>query len=218
MTTDTAAFIARLADNAPPVPRLRPPLQRTARYLAAAFCVLGLAVVTQGLRPDLAQEFMRPEVGMHWCAALLTGVMATVAAFHVSVPGRDERWALLPLPPLLLWLGGLGWGCLADWRRMGPDAMAIGVDWYCVAAILATSLPLGALLLRMVWHAGPVRPGATALTGALAVAALSAAALTLCHEPDTALMILIWDVGTVALVVAAGWAWQARLFAWVVPR
>ncbi|MGE3289758.1 MAG: NrsF family protein [Geminicoccaceae bacterium] len=213
----TEQLIDQLAATVVPVVPLKPALLRAVGWLALSAAIVAGIVLSHGVRPDLAAQFARPVMAAEWLGAVLTGVLAAVATFQVSLPGRSRRWLLLPLPGLTLWLGALCLGCLADWFRHGPAAWAVGPSWSCVQAILTTSLPLGIALLVMVRHAGLVRPGATALVGGLAVAALSAAGLSLYHHVDTALMVLIWHGGAVALVVCAAWGVSERLFAWIGP-
>lgn len=215
---DTERLIAGLVETAQPVRRLSPPLWRAAAWLAVALLIVAGVVIGHGLRPDLAEQFARPTLLAEWAGAVLTGVLASIATFQLSLPDRSIRWLLLPLPGMLLWLGALGLGCVFDWYRVGPPAFAMTVSWSCVMAIVTTSVPLGLVLLFMVRHAGYVRPGPTALAGGLAVAALSAAGLSLFHHLDTALMILIWHLGTVALVAVVARVAAEQLFAWVTSR
>ena len=170
-----------------------------------------------GARPDLAEQLARPDALLAFVAALLTGIAAAIATFTVSVPGRSRRWSLLPAPALGLWLLSLGWGCFSDWLRLGPDGLALGHSVDCLEAILIISLPLGLVLLFMVRHAGFARPRTTALLGALAVSALASAGVTLFHDLDTALMVLVWHLGPVALLSLGSWAAGERLFAWLAP-
>jgi len=53
----------------------------------------------------------------------------------------------------------------------------------------------------MLRHAAALRPTPAILCGALAVAALSACALSLLHIFEASAMILLWHFGTVALVM-----------------
>jgi hypothetical protein len=56
----------------------------------------------------------------------------------------------------------------------------------------------------MLRHAATIRPNATAAAGALAAAALASAGLTLFHDLDSSIMILIWHGVPVTLVVLSG--------------
>ncbi|MBV9632994.1 MAG: DUF1109 family protein, partial [Methylobacteriaceae bacterium] len=60
----------------------------------------------------------------------------------------------------------------------------------------------------------PLYPRATVALGALAVAALTNAALPLFHLGDVSIMVLVWDLGLIALLSAlAGWA-GPRILNW----
>ena len=97
----TPDLIASLAANATPVRRLRPPVMRAACWLLLAAVVLTLLAVNQGIRPDLVQRLQEPAFAVSMAASLLTGVLATIAAFLVSLPDRSRLWLLLPLPALI---------------------------------------------------------------------------------------------------------------------
>lgn len=84
--------------------------------------------------------------------------------------------------------------------------------------IVLMSIPLAMVLFLMVRHAGPIRPVATAFTGALALASLASAGLTLFHGLDATIMVLVWHMGTVALIVAVLSLSGRRLFSWLTPR
>jgi len=82
-------------------------------------------------------------------------------------------------------------------------------------AITFTSVPLGLVVLVMVRHAGVVRPGPTALLAALSAAAVSAAAVSIFHGQETALMGLLWHVGAVTMLSVTSWLMGNQLFAWI---
>ena len=73
-------------------------------------------------------------------------------------------------------------------------------------------------MLVMLRYAAPLRPTTVALTGGLAVAAITATALSLYHVMDATVMILMWNVGTAALFVGLGGAFGRRMFRWVSPQ
>ncbi len=214
--TDTTRLIEQLAARAAPVKRLPSPLWRTMLWMLLAVLVTAIIIASRGLRADLSLAVTSPGAIMEWSGSLLTGVLAAYAAFQVSVPGRSPSWAWLPLPAALLWMTGLGRGCLEDLTRMGLQAFAFEThSAECAWAITLTSLPLGLVMLVMVRHAGVVRPGPTALLAALGAAAVSAAVVSLIHEGETALMGLLWHGGAVAILSTVSWLFGQRLFSWI---
>ncbi len=201
----TEDLIAELAGGLRPVRRLAPPGWRAALWLGFAGLVVAAAVALQGLRPDIAARLALPHEVMQLATSLAAGALAAVAAFHLALPDRSPRWALLPLPMLALWVASLGWGCMADVARIGPRALVLGTSWGCLRFILGLGLPLLATLLWALRHAGPVRPVPVALLGALAAASLCSFGLSLFHHLDAAAMVLAWHGGAIALVVLIGW-------------
>lgn len=199
--TRTPDLIASLAANMKPVKRLRPPIVRAAFWLLLAAAVLTLLAVDQGIRPDLAQRLREPAFAMSLAAAIVTGVLAAVTAFLVSLPDRTRLWLLLPVPALIVWLSNVGYQCFTDWVAIGPDGVSPGEAARCFATLALTSLPLSLAMLVMLRYAARLSPTAVSVMGSLAVAAMTATALSLFHMVDASLMILMWNVG-VAIVFA----------------
>ena len=214
--TDTDLLIDQLAARAAPVKRLSSPLRRTALWLLLATIIIALVVAAFGARPGWLQDMRVASTAIEWFASLLTGAWAAYAVFQSSVPGRSPSWAWLPLPAALLWLGGIGLGCMADVARMGSDAFALETgSAECAWAITMTSLPLGLVMLLMVRHAGVVRPAPTAVLAALSAAALSAAAVSIIHAGENAFMVLLWHVGAVVVLSTLSGLFGRHLFAWI---
>jgi hypothetical protein len=209
--TETQELIDDLVAGATPVRRLRPPLVRALSWLALAGAILVLLAIGHGLRSDLVEHLRQPIFVVSIAAALATGVLAAIAAFMVSLPDRSERWLLLPAPALAVWVGTIGYGCLTDWVEIGPDGVHLGETLRCFATLLLTSVPLAIVLAVMLRHAALLRPVAATLAGALAVAAITSSALALLHDIDATAMILIWNLGTAAIIVALGGAFGARM-------
>ncbi|MGO1003959.1 NrsF family protein [Lysobacter sp. CA196] len=213
---DTERLIEQLADRSGPVKRLSSPLRRTLSWLLMAVPVMLVIVAAHGPRVDWWRTMAVPSIAVEWMASLLTGILAAYAAFQVSVPGRSTSWAWLPLPAALLWLAGLGMGCMGDFLGRGFAAFTFQLHAFeCAWAIALTSLPLGFVLLWMVRHAGVVRPAPTAILAALSAAALSAATVSLIHEGETALMVLLWHVGMVIALSMLSWWFSGRFFSWI---
>ena len=204
-TTDadqTAALIARLSADVPPVRPLRPPMLRALGFLAVGTVFVAIVVAANGLRPDLAAIMDLPWRRAEFYASIATAVTSVIAAFHLAVPGRSAAWALLPIPAATLWLSTLGFGCWSDFVRLGPEGLAWGTSWSCLKSIVLTAIPLSALLFWMLRFGDAARPLPTAAYGVLAVAAMGAAGLSLYHHLEAAFLVLVWHVGTVALVTA----------------
>lgn len=197
----TSDLIASLARDLPPVRRLRPPFVRAAGWLAVAFIVVAFLAVAQGIRQDLAMRLRDPAFALSMASSLLTGVLAALAAFQVSLPDRSRLWLLLPLPALVVWLSNIGYQCLTQWIAVGPEGLTMGEAARCFATLVLTGLPLSLLMLVMLRYTALLRPTAATLMGSLAVAAITASALALFHIIDASAMILMWNLGTAALFV-----------------
>ncbi|MBN9259116.1 MAG: hypothetical protein BGO93_21240 [Mesorhizobium sp. 65-26] len=214
----TPDLIASLATNLAPVRRLRPPLTRATCWLLLAAAVLTLLAISQGIRPDLVQRLRDPTFATGMAASLLTGILAAFAAFLVSLPDRSRLWLLLPAPTLIVWLSNIGYQCLARWIGIGPAGVSFGETARCFATLVLTSLPLSLAMLVMLRHAATLRPTVVAVMGSLAVAAITATALSLFHTIDATVMILMWNVGVAVLLVLLGGLFGRRMFQWVAPR
>jgi hypothetical protein len=214
----TPELIDSLACEMTPVRRLRPPLIRALGWLLLAAIVVCLLAVSQGIRPDLWHRLQQSAFAVGLAGSLLTGACAAIAAFMLSLPDRSRLWLLLPVPALGVWLSTIGYQCLTDWIILDPDGMRPGETARCLATLVLTGLPLSLAMLVMLRHAAPLRPTGATLTGSLAVAAITATALSLYHVLDATVLILVWNLGTAALMVGLGNLFGRRLFSWVAPR
>jgi len=216
--TKTADLIDALVECAMPVRRLRPPLFRAALWLLFAALVLGLIAIAHGVRPDLAERLRQPLFVIGMFSALATGVLAAVAAFQISLPDGSRLWGLLPLPALALWVSTIGYGCLTNWVSMGPDGVHLGEAVRCFATLFMTSVPLSSAMLVMLRYAALLRPMEASVMGGLAVAAVTSFALSLFHELDATVMILVWNLGTAVLIAALASLFGRSMFAWMAAR
>lgn len=215
---DTDSLVDQLARRAKPVRPLASPLWRTLAWAVAAAVLVALVAASMGWHPDLSTQMAHAPKLAEWIASLLTGLLAAYAVFQISVPGRSPSWAWLPALPLALWLAVIGWGCLADFNKMGWAAFAFEThSGDCARAITAISIPLGITLLVMVRHAGAVKPAPTAMLAALSAAAMASAGVSLVHEGETSLMVLLWHIGVVVVLSLASLAMGKRLFGWIGP-
>ena len=200
----TSDLIDALVADARRVQRLRPPVLRAALWLLLPALIFALLALGHGLRPDLAQRLAQPDFVVGVAASLLTGVLAAIAAFMLNLPDRSRAWALLPAPALAAWLATLGRACLVNWVSLAPDGIQLGETARCFVTVLITSLPLSLAMFAMLRRGSLLQANTLALTGSLAVAAMSATAMSLFHSLDATVMILVWNLGTAVFIVALG--------------
>jgi len=214
----TPDLIESLVAGAKPVRRLRPPAARAALWLLFAIAIVSLLAVSHGLRADLSVRLAEPLFVSGLAASLVTGVLAAVAAFIVSLPDRSRLWLLLPAPALALWVSTISYECLTEWVSIRTDGVSLGEAADCFATLVLTSVPLWLALLLMLRYAALLFSAAVAAAGSLAVGALAATALSLFHSMDASAMVLMWNLGAAALLVGLGSAFGGRMFSWVASR
>jgi hypothetical protein len=124
----------------------------------------------------------------------------------------------LPLPGVAVWVSTIGYGCLTDWVSMNPNGIQMGEAARCFATLLMTSTPLSVAMLIMLRFAAPLRPAMVSAVGGLAIAAMTSFALSLLHNLDATIMILVWNLGMAALIAGMASALGRPLLAWVAAR
>jgi hypothetical protein len=199
---ETSTLIGRLVADAKPVKRLRPPSTRAGVWLLAAGSIAVAAILLLANLPLFAERIAEPALAVEWIATLMTGAAAVLAAFQLSMPDRPRAWALLPLPPLAVWIGSSGYSCYRHWITLGPAGWELGPSVDCLLFILAVSPPVALSLLVVLRRARPLEPVRVAAMGALGVAALVAGVLQFFHPFDVTFMDLGVHLGAIALVIA----------------
>lgn len=216
--SNTEELIEALVDLAAPVRRLRPPLVRAALWLVLATSVLALIGIAHGVRPDIDERLQQPMFVIRMLSALATAVLASIASFRISLPDTSRWWVLLPAPALILWVSTIGYGCLADWVSIGPDGVRLGEAVQCFATLLMTSVPLSIAIVIMLRYAALLRPTEVSVTAGLAVAAMTAFALSLFHGLDATVMILMWNLGVALLIAGFASLFGRSIFTWTAAR
>jgi len=212
---NTEDLIERLGANVQPVKPLLPPLAR-AGLLLALFALIGcLLVAVRGSVSGMVARY----AGDAWLmmienvAMAGTGILAVMAAFSLSIPAGDRRWALAPLPPFAIWLLASGLGCYRDLLRIGPSAWAVGHGGSCLGFILAGSLLIGGPLLWCLSRARPLEPLPVALLGGLGSAAIAAFLLQFFHPFGLTVPDLAFHFGAVLIVIGATAILRRRVLA-----
>lgn len=204
-------LIDGLADGLTPVRRLRPPALRAALWLGAVAAVAVLFYVVLG--GQFERVATRPFLLPAFLAAVATAIAAAVAAFEVSLPDRSDRWLLLPLPLLALWMAFSGLGCLAD---LGNPA-AWGDTWIemrqCLTVILGSALLVSPVLVLMLRRARPDRAVRVALLAGLASAAGAGGILLLVHPHNSTVLDLLVHAVCIAAVIGLNTVLGGKLLA-----
>lgn len=202
MPPSTDQLIERLAANAEPVRRLRPPLLRATLWLLAVAAVAAIAVPFFADFHLFAGKMQDGKFVTELVGTLLTGIAAIIAAFYLSLPDRSPFWSLLPLPPLVLWLASSGYNCYREWIAIGTNGWQFGESADCFSTILAFSVPLGLALLLVLRRARPIAPVPVAALGGLGVAGISAFLLQFNHPIDASFLDLGMHAAAMAIVVS----------------
>lgn len=208
---ETSDLIQSLAAHTRPVRRLRPPLVRAASWLLLAAVLMGLLVLRHGPRPQLLERMQDVVFATNMISALLTGVLATIATFFVSLPDRSRWWLLLPAPALVAWISTIGYQCFAGWVPVPPGSVTMEAASSCFATLVLTSLPLSLVMLGMLRYTVALRPTAVILMGSLAISAITASALSMFHPLDATAMVLGWNLGTAVVFLGLAALFSRRL-------
>jgi hypothetical protein len=191
----TDDLIRKLGAQLQPVKPLRPPVARALLWLLGVAVVSTPLVLRMSDLPLFVARGSDARFALELAGTLATGIVAVVAAFYLSIPGRSERWRYAPLPPLLLWLGCSGLGCLRN--GLGE------IDAGCLVFLVVVSLPLSVVLFMLLRLARPIAPLPVALMASLGVAGLSAFLLQFFHPFDVTVLDLAVHAAGIGLIMGA---------------
>lgn len=199
----TEVLIDRLAARAAPARPLPAPIWRCMRWMVLAVVFAAAMVAVMSPRPDVAARMADPGFLFEQAMAFLTAALAAHAALSLSVPGTSARVALLPAIPAALWIGAQGVGCIAALTRTG---WSLSPEPECLFYIAVTGSVPAVGIVVMMRRGLAVRPRLALALAVLAAAALGSVGLRFFHSQDAALMVMIWQTGSVLLLSLAGWA------------
>ena len=194
-------LIADLSSQLRPVRALPPPWRRAALWCGAVLLVASVFALFADMNALMHRLMSTPDMWLSFLGALFTAILAASAAFVTSIPGRSSLWALLPLPPLALWLSAGTAGCLRMEPPPGTVPEAPMHPMACIYFIVMVSVPLSILLMWQITRACPLRPALTASLAGLASAGAAAVILALVHPFDATYTDLLAHLVAVVLVV-----------------
>lgn len=198
MKTDD--LIAALGENVEPVRPLASPVRRLFLWLVVSAAAIAVVVAVMGLRADLAAKLAQPTFTIQLMSSLATAVTAAIAALSASVPGEKSWKTWLPAVPMTAWLISLGHQCWMEWVRLSPGmGMEFRPDFVCIPAIAMVGVAPALAMVTLLRRGAPASPRLTVALGVLAAGALADFGLRLFHTVDSGLMVLVWQIGSVAL-------------------
>ncbi len=201
---ETDQLIETLAAGLAPARPLPSPAARLAAWGAVSLPAAAAVALGFGLRPGLPTLLATPSFLLEFLGAMLTALLGAYAALCAVVPDQPGWKLWLPMAPLALWLGTLGRQCLAVVVRMGAAGLTVTPDPMCLPAIALGGIVPALAITLLLRRAHGVRPVHACFCGALAAAALGAAVLRLYHPQDAAIMVIVWQLGSVALLSLIG--------------
>jgi hypothetical protein len=201
VTEDTESLILHLTDGLQPVKRLSPPSVRAAIWLGIVAVLGTLFVMHFANLAMFVHRIQDPRLALELTGTLLTGILAVIAAFELSLPDRPITWSLLPAPSLVLWLGSSGFSCWRQWILRGPDGLGRGETVDCFLWIVGFGVPLAIALFVVLRRSHPLSPGPVAAMAGLGVASLAAFLLQFFHPFDATFLDLGLHIVAVATVV-----------------
>src|SRR5262245_55396622 len=108
-------LISELTADLKPVRQLPAPSLRALLWLAVVVAIALPLAYFADLHGIAVRLSAAPDMWLAVTGSTLTAVLASIAAFKLSLPDAPRGWALLPLPAALLWVGASGFGCLRAW-------------------------------------------------------------------------------------------------------
>jgi hypothetical protein len=198
-----AALIEQLSGDLQPVRRLAAPWRRTVVWCGAVLWVAAIIALFADFGPLWHRLMAAPDMMLAFAGAALTAMLAALAAFMTSVPGRSAWWAALPLPGLAVWLSAGTAGCLRTEAIGWTQPEAPMHPMACIYFIVLVSAPLSGLLMWQILRACPLRPALTASLAGLASAGAAATILAMIHPFDATYTDLLAHLAAVGVVVMA---------------
>ena len=214
ITIDTETLIQELAGGTGRVRPLPRPWVRAAVWLAIAVPSALLLVVLISSHADWVSRLVLPRVIGEEVFALATGVFAAIAAFASVVPGYNRKVLLLPLVPLVLWLGGLGQNSVREWLQLTTHGFSMRSEWICLPGIVAAGAVPAIAMIFMLRRGAPLAPRTTFLLGGLAAAGIGNLGVCVTHHAYENVLVLVWHLSIVMVVSACIGSLGARVFNW----
>lgn len=209
----TDDLIRELAADGRPVRRLAPWLHRVVIWVGLSALCAATVIVTSGARRDLGQMWWSPAFMLEAVLLLVTALSAAAGALIVSVPGA-ERSKLVRWLPVMAGAAALLWIAAEVVFTAGVQGGRPVVAWWCIQRTLLVGLLPGIVLFAMIGRAAPLKAAWAGLLAVLATSAVGVFGTNIMCSVDRPTHLLLWHVGPMALLAAAGAGIGASLFDW----
>lgn len=204
MKRTTSDLMRALVADLQPVEPLRPPVTRAALWIGAIAVTFAVVVLAFGDFRFLAVRLHQADFPLECMAAFMTGVLSVLAAFHLSIPGREQGWAWVPAISSAIWLACSGILSYQQWLAAGEPAESVFGSLRCFVFIAGSSVPLIASLFWFLRRSYPLAPVALGAAAALGVAGFASFLLQFFHMATPGPIDLSAHVAAVSMVVASG--------------
>ena len=211
---DLDRLIGELSGGLKPVRRMLPPSIQAVLWLILPLVIgAGLLLFAHVDFAALAARLLAvPDMWLANGAAVLTAILATIAAFMLGRPDRGAGWAWLPVPTTIVWIAASGLGCLRETLLPGTVVLSLGEATDCLMLIVTFAIPLSLLMIWMLLRTASSFPSLTATMAGLACASASAMLLELIHPVDAAATDLIVHGIAVAIVILVNRKLGGKIF------
>ena len=142
--------------------------------------------------------------------AIVTGIVAAVAAFASVVPGYSRRVSVAAAAAAAAWAASLAIGARDQWSQ--PLDPTLPSEWVCVALIVGSGMPLMLAVAPMLRRGAPFNPPLTAALGALAVTSLANVVACVTHPHVNNAVTFVWHALTLLVLVMVSAMMSPRIF------
>jgi hypothetical protein len=206
------SLIFDLSSNLAPV-RRRSMLREGGLVLALGIGELVLFLALGAMRPDMSHMAGSPFLMWRVGSLGLLAVLACVLAIRSYAPTARPKRGLM-LACALAFIAIIG-GTFVTPEGVSDRALLDRIDpasgVVCAAWIFALSLPIVALLGRLMRRAAPTQPRLSALASGIAAGACGAFVFAFCCPFNDPLYVVVWyTVGCAAVAGAARWRLPRR--------
>lgn len=182
--SNTDKLIEDLATDAKPVTPLASPLLRASMLLSGLLAAMALLIAFGGHVTETVAHLASMPFTLELVGTALAGMGAIVAAVTLSIPGRAQAWAYLPLPGIALWLSAGGFECYRV-SELGYAPTSLLASQDCFTFIFGAGLLAAAACYIFLRRYLSVDAGRVTALAALGSALLAAALLQFFHAHGT---------------------------------